>query len=73
MKIKAIITLAISAMLSLSAVAQEKQTITVNGVSFNMIKVEGGTFKMGAQSPTPMARIMTAKHIVGDNRFTMSH
>ncbi len=53
MKIKAIITLAISAMLSLSAVAQEKQTITVNGVSFNMIKVEGGTFKIGAQSTDP--------------------
>lgn len=53
MKIKAIITLAISAMLSLSAVAQEKQTITVNGVSFNMIKVEGGIFKMGAQSTDP--------------------
>ena len=53
MKIKAIITLAISAMLSLSAMAQEKQTITVNGVTFKMIKVEGGTFKMGAQSPAP--------------------
>ncbi len=53
MKIKAIITLAISAMLSLSAMAQEKQTITVNGVSFKMIKVEGGTFKMGAQSSDP--------------------
>lgn len=53
MKIKAIITLAISAMLSLSAVAQEKQTITVNGITFNMIKVEGGTFKMGAQSTDP--------------------
>ena len=53
MKIKAIITLAISAMLSLSAMAQEKQTITVNGVTFNTIKVEGGTFKMGAQSTDP--------------------
>lgn len=53
MKIKAIITLAISAMLSLSAMAQEKQTITVNGVTFKMIKVEGGTFKMGAQSTDP--------------------
>ena len=53
MKIKAIITLAISVMLSLSAMAQEKQTITVNGVSFNMIKVEGGTFNMGAQSTDP--------------------
>ena len=40
-------------MLSLSAMAQEKQTITVNGVTFNMIKVEGGTFKMGAQSTDP--------------------
>ena len=27
--------------------------ITVEGVSFNMIKVEGGTFKMGAQSTDP--------------------
>ena len=26
----------------------ESETITVNGVSYNMIKVEGGTFKMGA-------------------------
>ena len=40
-------------MLSLSAMAQEKQTITVNGITFNMIKVEGGTFKMGAQSTDP--------------------
>ena len=53
MKIKAIITLAKSAMLGLSAMAQEKQTITVNGVTFNMIKVEGGTFNMGAQSTDP--------------------
>ena len=28
----------------------EKQTFTVNGVSFTMIAVEGGTFQMGAQS-----------------------
>ena len=28
----------------------ENETITVNGVSFTMIAVEGGTFKMGAQS-----------------------
>ena len=27
-----------------------KETITVNGVSFNMIRVEGGTFQMGATS-----------------------
>lgn len=32
----------------------DMMTITVNGVSFNMIKVEGGTFVMGAGSlPTP--------------------
>lgn len=29
------------------------KTITVNGVSFNMIQVEGGTFNMGAQSLDP--------------------
>ena len=28
----------------------EKQTFTVNGVSFTMVKVEGGTFTMGATS-----------------------
>ena len=31
----------------------DKKEITVEGVSFNMIKVEGGTFKMGAQSTDP--------------------
>ena len=31
----------------------DKKGITVEGVSFNMIKVEGGTFKMGAQSTDP--------------------
>ena len=31
----------------------ESFTETVNGVSFNMIAVEGGTFKMGAQSKDP--------------------
>ena len=28
----------------------ENETFTVNGVSFTMIKVEGGTFQMGATS-----------------------
>ena len=31
----------------------DKKEITVEGVSFNMIKVKGGTFKMGAQSTDP--------------------
>ena len=31
----------------------DKKGITVEWVSFNMIKVEGGTFKMGAQSTDP--------------------
>ena len=32
----------------LSKPIEEKKTITVNGVSFTMIRVEGGTFQMGA-------------------------
>lgn len=31
------------------------ETITVNGVSFNMVKVEGGTFTMGASNDDPDA------------------
>lgn len=31
----------------------EKLTVTVNGVSFTMIAVEGGTFNMGAQNTDP--------------------
>ena len=76
MKIKAIITLAISAMLSLSAVAQEKQTITVNGVSFNMIKVEGGTFKMGSNdneaydNETPVHSVTLDDYYIGETEVT---
>ena len=29
----------------------EKETITVNGVSFDMVRVEGGTFEMGSNDP----------------------
>ena len=52
MKIKKIATLILSSLLSLGAMAQKKQVITetVNGVSFNMVYVKGGTFNMGAQN-----------------------
>lgn len=33
---------------NLNAISSEDQSFTVNGVRFNMIKVEGGTFRMGA-------------------------
>ena len=33
--------------------SNDNLTITVKGVSFNMIKVEGGTFQMGAQNNNP--------------------
>lgn len=76
MKIKAIITFAISAMLSLSAMAQETQTITVNGVTFNMIKVEGGTFKMGANDiiadsdEQPVHSVTLDDYYIGETEVT---
>ena len=35
------------------AFAAQAETFTVNGVSFNMVKVEGGTFTMGATDDSP--------------------
>ena len=31
--------------------AKELETITVNGVSFDMVRVEGGSFEMGSDDP----------------------
>ncbi len=44
------LVLALTGYLTYDAVAVESRTITVNGVSFDMVKVEGGTFTMGATS-----------------------
>ena len=53
MKLKSIITLMLCAIFGLSTMAQEMKTFTVNGVSFNMVYVQGGTFQMGAQNENP--------------------
>ena len=53
MNTKTIITLMLCALFGFSAMAQEKKTFTVNGVSFNMIYVQGGIFQMGAQNENP--------------------
>ena len=53
MKKKSIITLMLCALLGFSGMAQEKKIFTVNGVSFNMVYVQGGTFQMGAQNENP--------------------
>lgn len=41
------------------------ETFTVNGVSFNMVKVEGGTFQMGATEGQPVqtGEVWSAKNI----------
>ena len=63
-------------MLSLSAMAQEKQTITVNGVTFKMIKVEGGTFKMGANDiiadsdEQPVHSVTLDDYYIGETEVT---
>ena len=41
------------ALFGFSGMAQEKKTFTVNGVSFNMVYVQGGAFQMGAQYQNP--------------------
>ncbi|MCR4613239.1 MAG: formylglycine-generating enzyme family protein [Bacteroidaceae bacterium] len=51
---KNLLVMAISMMVVTAAWAQSNEkTFTVNGVSFKMIKVEGGTFKMGVPPGQP--------------------
>ena len=56
----------------------EKETFTVNGVSFNMIKVEGGTFTMGATSEqdepeddeSPTHEVSLSSYLIGETEVT---
>lgn len=57
----------------------QKETITVNGVSFTMIKVEGGTFLMGATSEQgsdadsdeePVHRVTLSDYYIGETEVT---
>jgi formylglycine-generating enzyme required for sulfatase activity len=54
------------------------ETITVNGVSFNMVRVDGGTFQMGAtseqQNPDsdekPVHRVTLSDYYIGETEVT---
>ena len=51
-------------LLPLCAVAQKSRTVTVKGVSFKMIRVEGGTFTMGALPGDTLADADEVRHRV---------
>jgi len=54
------------------------ETITVNGVSFNMVRVDGGTFQMGATSEQknplnwekPVHRVTLSGYYIGETEVT---
>ena len=62
------------------AMAQNQETISVTGVSFKMIKVEGGTFKMGAtneqNSPwldeNPAHKVTLSTFYIGETEVTQA-
>jgi formylglycine-generating enzyme required for sulfatase activity len=58
-----------------------KETFTVNGVSFNMIKVEGGTFMMGAtpeqgngadSDERPVHQVTLSDYYIGETEVTQA-
>ena len=46
--------------------AQNQETVTVNGVSFKMVKVEGGSFKMGATPEQEMDNDLVMPECLAD-------
>ena len=61
------------------AVATDKETFTVNGVSFTMVAVKGGTFTMGATSEqgsdaesdeTPTHQVTLSDYMIGETEVT---
>ncbi len=52
------------------------ETITVNGVSFNMIKVDGGTFQMGSNSgesnEKPVHSVTLSDYYIGETEVTQA-
>ena len=63
------------------AFASGRETITVNGVSFDMIKVEGGTFTMGAtseqgydacDSEKPAHQVTLSDYYIGETEVTQA-
>ena len=73
---KTIITLMLCALFGFSCMAQEKKTFTVNGVSFNMVYVQGGTFKMGANDSKaydkekPVHRVSLSDYYIGETEVS---
>ena len=76
MKTKSILTLMLCALLGFSGMAQEKKTFTVNGVSFNMIYVQGGTFQMGSDDSeawydeNPIHSVTLSDYYIGETEVT---
>ena len=76
MKTKSILTLMLCALLGFSGMAQEKKTFTVNGVSFNMIYVQGGTFQMGSDDSEafsweqPVHSVTLSDYYIGETEVT---
>ncbi len=60
-----------------SSSSQAKQTFTVNGVSFTMVRVEGGTFTMGAEQGSdadsdekPAHQVTLSTYSIGETEVT---
>ena len=62
-------------------VATDYETFTVNGVSFNMVRVEGGTFQMGATSEQgsdadrhekPVHQVTLSTYSIGETEVTQA-
>ena len=76
MNTKTIITLMLCALFGFSAMAQEKKAFTVNGVSFNMIYVQGGTFQMGSDDSEawddekPIHSVTLSDYYIGETEVT---
>lgn len=76
MKIKSITSLMLCVLVAISAMAQEKKIFKVNGVSFNMVYVEGGTFKMGSndseaeEHEKPIHDVTLSDYYIGETEVT---
>lgn len=59
---------------TVSSSTSNSETITVNGVSFNMIRVEGGTFQMGSEtgydSEKPVHQVTLSCFSIGQTEVT---
>ena len=78
---KKIILLMAASMMIATALWAQSKTFTVNGVSFKMIKVEGGTFQMGATSEQgsdaffdekPVHRVTLSDYYIGETEVTQA-